>query len=539
NAGFLEHADCQIEPSKRHVPCFRAGDPRANEHLALTAMHTLWMREHNRLAKELLELNQHWDGNMLYHETRKIIGAQMQHITYTHWLPHIIGREGMEKLGSYKGYDPTINPSISNEFATAAMRFGHSLVQPIIFRLNSSFYPIPEGNLPLHKAFFSPYRLLEEGGIDPLVRGMFATSAKKRMPSEMMNSELTEKLFALANVVGQDLAALNIQRGRDHGLPFYNEYRRICNLSVATTFEDFRNEIQDRRIREKLQALYRHPDNVDLFVGGMSETPLEGAKVGPTFICILVDQFRKLREGDRFWYENPGIFSPEQLTAIKQVSLAGVICESSDSINKVQRNVFLRADDHDDYVSCSKIPKFSLKMWSDCCADCGKSGDFQSLTSHFHNRRTSTSQFSFREDREHNNDRFGEDRRPVTGDQGSVSDNSIYNIQFQDQMKEVDNKMNIFDSRIEGMEDMVSSLNNVVKHLKKKMKRMKRHMNKQSTNCVDDKGNVWHHKDRWDVNDCKSCACTKGKIECNEIQCPPLPQCSNPRKIDKQCCPVC
>lgn len=258
-AGILAEVDCQIESSKRHVPCFLAGDHRVNEHPALTAMHTLWMREHNRIATELLQANPHWDGNMLYHETRKIVGAMMQHIQYTQWLPVILGPIGMEQLGEYQGYNPSVDSTISNEFATAAFRFGHALVQPIISRLNESFQPIPEGNLPLHKAFFAPYRVVEEGGIDPLLRGLFAVGHKKRMPSEIMNNELTEKLFVLANAVGQDLASLNVQRGRDHGLPFYNEYRRLCNLSVAERFNDLRFEIRNRHVREKLQALYGHP----------------------------------------------------------------------------------------------------------------------------------------------------------------------------------------------------------------------------------------------------------------------------------------
>ena len=99
------------------------------------------------------------------------------------------------------------------------------------------------------------------GVYDPLLRGLFGMSAKKRMPDEVMNSELTEKLFSLANVVGQDLASLNIQRGRDHGLPFYNEYRTMCNLNRANSFDDFSNEMPDQAVRDKLLALYGHPGN--------------------------------------------------------------------------------------------------------------------------------------------------------------------------------------------------------------------------------------------------------------------------------------
>ena len=84
----------------------------------------------------------------------------MQHITYQHWLPLVVGSKGMEMLGEYKGYDPNVNPSISNVFATAALRFGHTIINPVLHRLNSSFLPIPQGHLSLGKAFFSPWRLV-------------------------------------------------------------------------------------------------------------------------------------------------------------------------------------------------------------------------------------------------------------------------------------------------------------------------------------------------------------------------------------------
>ena len=114
----------------------------------------------------------------LYQEARKIVGAEMQHITYQYWIPHVFGRTAEELLGSYRGYDPNLDASISNVFATAALRFGHTLIQPQLQRLNESFQPIPQGPLKLRDAFFSPWRLVEEGGVDPLMRGMFGTAAK-------------------------------------------------------------------------------------------------------------------------------------------------------------------------------------------------------------------------------------------------------------------------------------------------------------------------------------------------------------------------
>ncbi|XP_019468810.1 peroxidasin homolog isoform X2 [Meleagris gallopavo] len=83
--------ECMRDENESPIPCFLAGDQRSNEQLGLTSIHTLWFREHNRIATELLKLNPHWDGDTIYHETRKIVGAEMQHITFSHWLPKIFG----------------------------------------------------------------------------------------------------------------------------------------------------------------------------------------------------------------------------------------------------------------------------------------------------------------------------------------------------------------------------------------------------------------------------------------------------------------
>ncbi|XP_076462560.1 peroxidasin-like isoform X2 [Babylonia areolata] len=559
----LAHVDCQIEPQKRHVPCFRAGDHRANEQLALTAMHTLWMRQHNQIASALLQLNNHWDGNKVYHETRKIVGAMMQHITYQHWLPQILGPKGMSMMGAYKGYDPSVNPTIVNEFATAAFRFGHSLVQPVIFRLNESFQPIFQGNLPLHRAFFAPYRLLEEGGIDPLLRGLFGAAAKKRMPGEFFNSELTEKLFVMANAIGQDLASLNIQRGRDHGIQFYNDYREMCGLERARSFLDLRNEIQHRGTRDKLEALYGHPDNIDLFIGGMSETPMEGAKVGPTFLCIISGQFQRTRDGDRFYYENPGAFSAEQLIEIKRVSLAQVICQSSDNIGKVQEDVFLRVDDDDDYIDCSNIPRLDLRMWSDCCEDCRRRGSFNSFTSHFRGRRSVDQ--SYPEDRPI--DPRLEDRRDWPGldvteemyndGQETASRNVTYNPAHdrgaekqQERGGEVEKEeeeekcmkedVDIMDVRIEGMEAAMMEMNHHLELMQKKVRFLQKKLKGRGRqrHCQDVSGRLRRHGHRWSQDVCTSCICKKGQVECTATPCP-ASSCPDPVLIPGQCCPKC
>ncbi|RZB39798.1 peroxidasin [Asbolus verrucosus] len=372
--------DCRRNLSESTINCFVAGDIRANEQAALIAMHTLWMREHNRLARKLKSLNPHWDGDMVYHEARKIVGASVQHITYKHWLPFIIGKEGMEMLGDYRGYDPTVNPSISNVFATAALRFGHTLINPVLHRFDWDFKPIREGHLPLHKAFFSPWRVVDEGGIDPLLRGLFSIPAKVKKSDENLNTELTEQLFKTAHAVALDLAAMNIHRSRDHAIPGYIEFRKYCNMTQVDSFDDLKNEITDRSVLRKLQELYGHPGNIDVWVGGILEDQVEGGRVGPLFRCLLIEQFQRLRDGDRFFYENPSVFKPEQLVQIKQYSLSRILCDNGDNITRITKNSFILPELQGGYVECEDIPQVDLSLWSECCNDCRYSGQFNTIS---------------------------------------------------------------------------------------------------------------------------------------------------------------
>ncbi|XP_012541547.2 peroxidasin homolog [Monomorium pharaonis] len=367
-----QFVDCRRNPLESSINCFVAGDIRANEQVGLLAMHTIWLREHNRLARALHEMNPHWNGEKLYHEARRIVAAEMQHITYRHWLPRIFGPalDGDSALPPYRGYDPNVDASVSNVFATAALRFGHSLIQPRLERLNASFRSISQGPLSLRDAFFAPWRLVEEGGVDPLIRGMYATAAKVKLPEQNLNRELTEQLFRTAHAVALDLAAMNIQRGRDHGLPGYLEWRNYCNLSHAETFEHLASDISSARVRQKLRELYGHPGNIDVWVGGILEDQLPGMKVGPLFKCLLLEQFRRTRDGDRFWYENPSVFRAEQLIQIQQVSLARILCDNGDNITRVQPDVFLLSETPNDFVTCDEIPYVDLNAWSDCCDNC-------------------------------------------------------------------------------------------------------------------------------------------------------------------------
>ncbi|XP_066271799.1 peroxidasin-like [Branchiostoma lanceolatum] len=358
-------SSCSQNPNGENVvPCFLAGDVRANEVNTLIASHTIWVREHNRLARELKRINPHWDGEKIYQEARKIVGAMMQHITFTEYLPKILGPIGMDQIGEYAGYDPNVNPSTRNEFATAAFRFGHAAIAGTVRRFDENYEEDPQiGNVALHDTFFSPWRVVEESGVDPLVRGLIGGFAKLVTPTNIMHEELSQKLFALKNQIALDLASLNTQRGRDHGLPFYNDWRAFCNLPRAESFDDLAGEISNSDVRDTLADVYGDVNNIDLWPAAQLEDHEDGARVGPTFRCMLAEQFKAHRDGDRFWYQSDDVFTPSQRTQISRVTLARVICDNT-GITRLPPDVFRRTD-LADMESCDDIPGMDLQSWEE------------------------------------------------------------------------------------------------------------------------------------------------------------------------------
>merc|ERR1719367_949496 len=363
--------ECRI--TTRNLHCFAAGDFRANEQPGLTAMHTLWLREHNRIANDLADINPQWNDDRVYHEARKIVGAILQHITFNEWLPIVLGPRVIEifelKLlpsGYYSLYNDTVNPTVSNAFGAAAFRFGHSLVKNSLSRCNKEFREVPFF-IKLHKELNNPSNLHNFGSVDRILLGLASKRLARR--DEFISEELTNHLFQTPKLgFGMDLAALNIQRGRDHGLPAYNIWREQCGLRRFSRFSDMTDVINVETV-DRLSRVYSHVDDIDLFTGGLSERPVTGGVVGPTFACIVGQQFLNLRKGDRFWYENgnhPGAFKADQLQEIRKSSLSRIICDNLDDIESLQSFAFLTVDGFNNQRKACRgtgIPTVNLRVW--------------------------------------------------------------------------------------------------------------------------------------------------------------------------------
>lgn len=360
-----------------------AGDVRANENIALTATQTLFAREHNRIVDAL---PRRLPEEARFEIARRVVGAEQQWITYREFLPAL----GVE-LAPYRGYDPTVDASLSNEFAVVGYR-AHSMVHG---ELEAS---APRGTYsdaqladlarqgvevvqddgtvtlvtPLGVAFENP-RLLAAIGVGPVLAGLGAEREYRN--DEQIDNQLRSVLFQVprpdvpdpaacldgpplpdcfAGVL--DLAAIDVERGRDHGIPSYNALRQAYGLPAATSFTAITGEPTDefpadreidsraplddpdildvleltdadgrqiepgtpeaeeeavRAVRRttvaaRLRAIYGEVDRLDAFVGMTAEQHAAGSELGELQRTIWRREFERLRDGDRFFYGNDG-----------------------------------------------------------------------------------------------------------------------------------------------------------------------------------------------------------------------------------------
>jgi hypothetical protein len=357
-------------PSKAVV----AGDVRANEQAALTATHTLFAREHNRIVASLPSSISQQDKFQL---ARAVVIAEIQYITYTEFLPAL----GVA-LPTYQGYNPNLDPATSHEFASTGYRAHSFLHGELEVETNVSRYSqatldaleaqgvevVVDGTdvalaVPDNVLFFNP-DLVQQIQLGPMMTALNGESQYKN--DEMIDNQLRSVLFRIPTSSNPDcldgptlpdcfsgvvdLGAIDVQRGRDHGMPSYNQMRNAYGLPSKTTFtaitgestESFPssplltpgNEINDPNcldiiaafdingnptnvdnddatrvvkrcsVAARLKAIYGSVSNLDAFTGMLAEKHVTGVEMGELQLAIWKDQFRAARDGDRFFYLN-------------------------------------------------------------------------------------------------------------------------------------------------------------------------------------------------------------------------------------------
>ena len=307
------------------------------------------MREHNRLAEEIGSRLEQGDeslvalqqesgletGDFIYESARKVVGAEIQFITYNEYLPLLLGDSLSE---DYSGYDPEVNPNISIEFANVSFRLGHSQLSNEIQRVNAD--GTTEEGIALADAFFDP-QIIRENGVDSFLLGLPTQVAQE--VDNLLIDGVRNFLFP-ADSGGFDLAAVNIQRGRDVGLPSYNDARRELGLARATSFLTTDSEqgiTSNPEIAARFASAYDSVEDVDFWIGGISEDPVNGGLVGELFSVVLTEQFENQRSGDRFFYlndsEDLAVLAPE----LEDTTLAGIIQQNTTEDVVIQENAFL------------------------------------------------------------------------------------------------------------------------------------------------------------------------------------------------------
>ncbi|HVT29454.1 MAG TPA: peroxidase family protein [Lacipirellulaceae bacterium] len=316
------------DPTQYYV----AGDVRVDEQVGLTSIQTLFMREHNRLADQIASQNPTWSDDQIYQRARKLVGAEIESITYNEFLPALLGSYAPSVVDHY---NPNVNASITTEFSTVLFRVGHTMLSPNLLRIQNDGTPAPEGPMALKDAFFVPQSLSSSPNeLEYMLKGL-ASDQQQNIDMHLVDG-VRDFLFGEPIPGGFDLASLNIQRGRDHGIPDYNTVREAFGLAPKTSFDQISS---DPAVAAGLQALYGNVNNIDAWVGALAEDHYGDSQMGELLTVGLVDQFTKVRDGDRLWFLNDPDFSASDINWLMNLKLSDVI-RANTGITNLQSNVF-------------------------------------------------------------------------------------------------------------------------------------------------------------------------------------------------------
>ena len=308
------HMEGMRSPTQRVLVC---GDVRANENSLLAAMHTVWLREHNHLADSLAAADPTLDDEAVYQAARRLVAAELQHVVYAEWLPYLDVAQDASA-----GYDAAVHPGISNEFAAAGFRFGHSLVGSDLVLVDERGREQANSPLALRDVFFDPISVVQTNGVPALLRGA-AQHRQQRLDGQVVE-DLRSFLFGTRAGGGMDLVSLNIMRGRDRGLATFGQMREDLGLPPVSSFEALTGE---GVTAARLAGFYESTMDMDPWVGLLAER--RDGMAGPTLRALLTEQFGRLRAGDRFFYTHEGVLTPEERTWVEAQTLSSIMARSS------------------------------------------------------------------------------------------------------------------------------------------------------------------------------------------------------------------
>ncbi|XP_065217251.1 chorion peroxidase-like isoform X2 [Planococcus citri] len=375
---FLPHTDqantfCFVETNK--AGCFQGSDFRANQHAQLAVIQVILLRIHNKICDELKKMNAQspeWQKDeKLYQEAKKILTAMLQNTIYGRFSEILFGPECSRSYGFTEpdnqgysgGYDPELNAGTTAEFEHVAFRSFHSLVEGNLKLYDDDRKEV--GTFLFSDWFNNPTFVKQPGNLDKILIGM-ATQAMEGF-DRFYTTSITQEFFKQFNQgkFGSDLAAIDVERGRDCGVPPYICYATLAGWPVVNNFDDLTDRMEPKMI-DRLKKAYKTVADVDAIVGAILEKPFGDSMVGKTLHYVMAEQFRRYKFGDSFFYtfEGRGQFTPGQLAALRKTTLSLIFCWGSDGIKHMQRDAYTLPG-QEPMLECSQIINDFMKdLWA-------------------------------------------------------------------------------------------------------------------------------------------------------------------------------
>ncbi len=301
---------------------FVCGDffPRCNETPGLTMIHTLFVREHNRKVAEYAADNPALTDEQLFQLGRRWVASLMQSIVVNEFVPTLTG----QRVAPYTGHKPWVDGRLAMEFEQSLYRLGHTLL-PRELERHDGHHSLPP--LGLGDSLFQAAALFQTSAdLDTVVRGFIRQTHEKVdcvVADGVRNTLIVDEPGTPGTLF--DLPAINLARGRELGLPSYNQMRQGFGLPrVFNWFAAFDFEAVGR-----LASIYPNPDKVDLFAGGVCERAANPGRghTGPLITAVVHRQIQDLRAADRFWYEN--VLSRDEIREVEKYTLSDLILNNS------------------------------------------------------------------------------------------------------------------------------------------------------------------------------------------------------------------
>ncbi|XP_072936832.1 salivary peroxidase/catechol oxidase-like [Epargyreus clarus] len=356
------------QPQNLEIACYDYGDNYDGNLLMGTYLTAMWFfREHNRLARALAAINPCWDDQQLYDTARKINIAQWQYIFYYELIPEMIGYKNAldsgviyNTKGHVNDFDPKCEPGVYHEYVIGC-RWFHTFQSGVADLYRNGTYI--GSRTVIDDTFRSGILALNNTEADLTFRDIFQPSDKF---DYVLDPDLGNRIHGEGQAAS-DIGAIDMMRGRDAGLPPYNEYRKLCGMKPAKTFEDFHDTIDKDKV-VFLSRLYEDVDDVDLMTAIYVERMIPGGYVGPTLYCIITHNLLLWRRSDKFFFEHggfPAALSEHQLMEIKNTRIARILCDNGVGVTRVQPFAFLKLSPWNNFVSCDAIPGINLMAWQD------------------------------------------------------------------------------------------------------------------------------------------------------------------------------